>query len=768
MKNFLSRRAALPKRCITFFIILFCTYNCLAQSVDYGKSYVNITKGVNGGTIEPGDTLEIRATFVVTSGTAKFCSFTDNVPTNTTYLPGTLRILTNEGVIYQQFTDAADGDAGTIAGGVVTINMGTGANAGTGGSVARTGKPSFYGNACIMVAAYRVVINAIAYGTRLFLGGGILSYTNSGGTVIPITFPADSAIIHPNYGICSNVVGANVVQSEFGGTFGSGNTKDRSASVTIPATYTFVPFSSSAGMPNDYYYGISNNTSGGTTVATGYTTSDAWPFPDNSSPSHRIFNSWDIIGDHTGAPTAAGNPPTDDLSGQSGGYMAVINSSYRTDITFVDTVKNLCPLTEYSYSAWFRNMCVKCGCDSNGTSWSSPGYHPQAPGDSTGVHPNLTFAVDGLDYYTTGGIPYSGLWVQKGLVYHTRAGQTSMIITIRNNAPGGGGNDWAIDDISVATCSPNASLVPNSVETVCSGTMDTVGFSISSTFHVYNAWQMQKSTDGGLTWASPGNDSSGLADHGTATLVFDPVSSQYAYTISRNYGLNLTDTSIQYRIILASDTSYLSGSSCSFTGQAVKIVRTPSCLVVLPVEFLSFTGVADSGYAQLHWTAVDETGYETYTVERSDDDVTFMPVGSLHAKSADGTEATYALTDTRPLGNLTYYRVGVARDHYRKYSQEILLGNAGIGFEIKQLSNPFSTSLPFVLTVPQSGRTTVRLLDMYGNRVRQENLSVARGINNMGLSGLGNLPAGVYALQVQYQNKEITRQVIKLTGGQGK
>jgi hypothetical protein len=36
-----------------------------SPTIDFGKSYVNITKGVTGGTIEPGDVLEMRSTFAV-------------------------------------------------------------------------------------------------------------------------------------------------------------------------------------------------------------------------------------------------------------------------------------------------------------------------------------------------------------------------------------------------------------------------------------------------------------------------------------------------------------------------------------------------------------------------------------------------------------------------------------------------------------------------------------------------------------------------------
>ena len=84
--------------------------------------------------------------------------------------------------------------------------------------------------------------------------------------------------------------------------------------------------------------------------------------------------------------------------------MAFINAAYRTDTAFLDTISNLCPNTYYQYSAWFRNMCPKCGCDSNGVGATGAGYIPTAVNDSSGVYPNLTFNINGYDYYTTGNI----------------------------------------------------------------------------------------------------------------------------------------------------------------------------------------------------------------------------------------------------------------------------------------------------------------------------------------------------------------------------
>src|SRR5690349_12888544 len=95
-----------------FYCFLFMPgYRLMAQAlVQTGKSYVNITKGVSGGTIEPGDILEIRATIAVSRLTGNpvlnisRVHFVDTIPANTNYIAGTLRILTNEGLTFRSYT----------------------------------------------------------------------------------------------------------------------------------------------------------------------------------------------------------------------------------------------------------------------------------------------------------------------------------------------------------------------------------------------------------------------------------------------------------------------------------------------------------------------------------------------------------------------------------------------------------------------------------------------------------------------------------------
>jgi hypothetical protein len=745
----------------TLLITTICADPALAQlKIDYGKSYVNLTKGATGGTIEPGDILEVRATFVVggsgVNDYADSCAYFDVIPANTTYIPGTLAILTNEGKVYKTFTDAQGDDAGGINGTNVRINLGyknaPTATASRRGRITYNDKPSFYGATCILIATFHVQVTG-GYGSKVSLGGGIISYFPNGLSLTTITFPQDSVMIFKNLAICPNS-SSNTITSEFGGTFGSGKAKNRFASSNISNNFTYNVFGPNT--PNDYYYNISNNTSIG---GAGYTTLNTWPIPD---AAHRVFSLWDIIGDHTGAVNPLlGNPATDTVN-STGGYMAVINSSYKTSISFLDTINNLCPNTYYQYSAWFRNICSRCACDSNGKPPSSAGYIPTGPGDSSGVHPNLTFNVNGYDYYTTGDMPYTGQWIRKGFTYLTGPTQTSMVIYVRNNAPGGGGNDWALDDIAVASCVPNISLTPNKPDTLCRGADDTVRFKVTAFFNNYTEWKLEKSVDGGATWISPGIDTLGNAPNGSAVPVFNPVSGLYEYLVTRYFRLNNVDTTVIYRLTIASTPGSLTNSGCNFITASPKIVRTANCNIVLPTQVSVKGDLLEGSLARIQWTSYNETGDLQYVVERSDDaGLHYQQLITIPGRASAGMGDSYMYNDPNPVTGQSFYRIALIEHAYHNYSRIVLLSNTEIALSITGLVNPFNNLISFNVTVPEDRTVQVILYDNYGRRLTSSYQSTYKGINHIELNEPAGLRSGMYILQVLYKDRMITRQIIK-------
>jgi hypothetical protein len=760
MKTYTSN-STLSRIFYTLLIAALCVDPAMAQlKIDYGKSYVNLTKGATGGTIEPNDILEVRATFVVggsgVNDYADSCAYFDVVPANTTYIPGTLAILTNEGKTYKTFTDALGDDAGGINGTNVRINLGyknaPTATATRRGRITYNDKPSFYGATCIMIATFHVKVTG-GYGNKINLGGGTISYFPRGLSLTSIIFPQDSVMIFKNLGICPNAA-SNSISSEFGGTFGSGKAKNRIPSSKISNNYTYDFFGPNT--PNDYYYNISNNTSIG---GAGYTTLNTWPIPD---AAHRVFGIWDIIGDHTGAISPLlGNPPTDTVNG-TGGYMAVINSSYKPGITFLDTINNLCPNTYYQYSAWFRNICSRCACDSNGKAPGNAGYIPTGPGDSSGVHPNLTFNVNGYDYYTTGDISYTGQWIKKGFTYLTGPTQTSMIIYVRNNAPGGGGNDWALDDITVASCIPNISLTPNKPDTLCRGSDDTVRFKVTAFFNNYTEWVLEKSVNGGSTWITPGLDTLGNAPSGSATPVYNPLTGLYEYLVTRYYRLNNVDTTVIYRLTLASTAGSLASPGCSFISSSPKIVRTANCNIVLPTQLTLKGDLQEDNLARIQWISREETGSVVYVVERSDDaGASYRALATIPGTASPGMGNSYVYLDPSPVSGESFYRIRITDLGYHNYSKIILLSNHEISLNISGLINPFNHSISFNLTAPEDRTIQLVLYDTYGRKLLTSRQTAYKGINHIELNEPAGLQTGMYILQILYREQMITRQIIK-------
>ncbi len=579
-----------------------CITNPAAASVDYAKSYINVTDGTVGGTINTGDVLEIRATLVValpggagapTRVAIDSVAFYDTLINNAGFrlLNDSMAIRTNEGKLFRPsastyYTNAADADAAWITSGgagadtAIRINMGLGANYSTRGKLSNQSKPSNFGTTCIIMATYRVRVTA-PYNTMINYGGGAFRYRDTiTNTFYTINFPKDSLMVYTSPPACPEGTSpTNVVGDESNGTFGaaSGSPLLFQNRTTNNTQYSYAPFTT--GSPQDYFYSVANNTSGdGSTVQT---------LPKGNGS--RVFTVWDITGDHTGATnTARGNPPCNlnlPVSASNPcGYMLAVNAAYRTDKAFEYSFTGACTDTYYEISAWVKNICYRCGCDSNGVSSGSGGYIPTAAGDSSGVRPNIAFMINGVDYYTTGDLVYQGLggtnsgsdtlnnWVRRSFVYKTKAGETGFTMSLRNNAPGGGGNDWAIDDIGIRTCYPNMAYSPSATPGVCTGSTLTIRDTVRSFYDSYIHYKWQRYTVASGVWA----DVAGTA--GTATPVWNGSAYQYVVT----YILPPTATALSnngdlYRLTVATNATNLN-NGCGYSDLVPITLTVNNCI----------------------------------------------------------------------------------------------------------------------------------------------------------------------------------------------
>lgn len=734
----------------------------------FGNSYVNLSKRNIGGVVEPGDTLEIRMTMQQSSGILIRPRYLDNVPTNTTMLTtDSIRIITNEGLTYKRYTPAAGDDAATYVANPgpgeynIRMNFGWGTNLRAAGvpltnafSDTSGAAQMHYVNArptnggrLLFATSFRVVVTGNP-GDVITLGSGRFVYRNSAsGADISLNATQYQILISTPLGLCSDATGVNNAD-EFGGTFGTGNTLNRSTNLSNPVgTYTYVSNVGPSVAIGDGQYGIIKNLSprSSTNRYARRQPNCGSGAPANQDCNNRMFGGYMFIdGDHTGTNDAIGNPPPAETD--NAGYMLMVNADYVSSETYRQTITGLCPNTYYEFSAWIRNVCPLCGQDSTGTQTYTPG-----------VLPNLTFLLDGVDRYSTGQVDTSG-WLKKGFVFKTDPGQTTATFSIRNNAQGGGGNDWVMDDIQIATCLPKMSYSPTLNPIICQGVPITIDDTVRSYFDNYTHYIWQRSIDNGSNWATITTPTSIAPQYNGAEYEYIT-----SYTIPGS-NTALTDSGDMYRVIVATDVINLGNSYCQVTDGINIINLNVQVCVVLPVEFYSFGGILSNNYGILNWVTLREDEPLQYIIERSNDGVTFRKAGMVRGYQHPNAEKNYySFKDPEAIFDQAYYRIAMAgQDGRISYSKVIKLSARNRdAFMLHNVVNPFNSSLDFEISTTLNGKIDADLVDIYGKVVRRKSFDVSAGTTRLSLPNTGSLASGVYILRVMNKGELLTKKVLK-------
>lgn len=133
------------------------------------------------------------------------------------------------------------------------------------------------------------------------------------------------------------------------------------------------------------------------------------------------------------------NTPDDEF-----GYMLLFDATAEPGAFFNLLLEGLCPGTHYEFSAYLANVVTPGACG----------------GES--IEPNVRFELRSpgtnelLGSIQTGDLPTTPFlrWDPYGLTFTLPEDQDAVQLLLINSAPGGCGNDLAIDDISLRICNP--------------------------------------------------------------------------------------------------------------------------------------------------------------------------------------------------------------------------------------------------------------------------------------------------------------------------
>ncbi|MDX1913361.1 MAG: gliding motility-associated C-terminal domain-containing protein [Saprospiraceae bacterium] len=282
---------------------------------------------------------------------------------------------------------------------------------------------------------------------------------------------------------CTGELGENIYPN---GDFGAGIPNVVPVNPGLAPGYIYQP----SPPPNDGYYCIANSTANW-----GWFAFDAWINIEDNGP-------------------------------EPNGYMMVINASYPPGIFFENEVA-VCENTLYEFSIDVINLFED--------------HSPQS------IRPNLTFLIDGVEQCETGDIPLDEQWHTIRFSFTTAPGQTTVLLGMRNNAPGGFGNDLAIDNISFRACGPE--ITSSDTAWFCQAAPAQLEVVLQNPPYAYPVYQWQVLVNG--VWQDvPGADS-------TAIMVPNPQDGDV------------------YRLLIASDAPNLSLSNCRVVSQEIHLMQAP-------------------------------------------------------------------------------------------------------------------------------------------------------------------------------------------------
>ncbi len=300
--------------------------------------------------------------------------------------------------------------------------------------------------------------------------------------------------------LCSGSLGENIFTE---GDFGSGTSNigflDQSGGVIAPG-YIFT----NRPPPEDGYFTITNNT--------------GWP---------NTFPSWIAVEDNSPDPN---------------GYMMVVNADFDPGIFYRNRITGLCENTTYEFSVDIINLI--------------------SPGVGGHIFPRVSFFLDGEQKFSSGNIPQDGNWNTYGFTFTTPPGTTEMELSLVNDAPGGIGNDIAMDNISFRACGPSSFVNTDQNIFLCEddNAPQFLTADVDSSFLV----QWQLSRDGGQNWGD--------------------ISGATGRQITHN---NFQVGRYQYRYLSATSQASLENLKCRYVSDVVSIE-------VLPLEY-NFTDTICEG-----------------------------------------------------------------------------------------------------------------------------------------------------------------------------
>ncbi|WP_299821208.1 T9SS type A sorting domain-containing protein [uncultured Pontibacter sp.] len=182
-----------------------------------------------------------------------------------------------------------------------------------------------------------------------------------------------------------------------------------------------------------------------------------------------------------------------------------------------------------------------------------------------------------------------------------------------------------------------------------------------------------------------------------------------------------------------------------------------------PVELAYFKASLKNKNAYLTWSTATEENNDRFVVERSQDGKTFAAIGEVKGSGNSRVTRNYSFTDLNTPAGTSYYRLRqVDFDGKHEYSKlvEVTVEKRNES-NFSAYPNPFQSSLNIALSVHQSEKATIALIDLRGKEVWSESVSLSAGANTFSFDAPASIKEGIYILTVLGETTKASAKIMK-------
>ena len=215
------------------------------------------------------------------------------------------------------------------------------------------------------------------------------------------------------------------------------------------------------------------------------------------------------------------------------------------------------------------------------------------------------------------------------------------------------------------------------------------------------------------------------------------------------------DTSIKFRY--------------SFVDDAVMKDPTPATykliwFIALPAKGLTVSANLKDDKAYLNWYTLSEQNTKYFEVERKYGNTDFTVTGyKITAAVNSDTRKDYQMTDD--ISNLTqneviYYRVKLVDFDGKETYSNIITVRVSKKPGVTIWPNPFHSSITVSITTEKETIIDINLIDVNGNQIRKFSQRASKGLNQISIQNLDQLPGGVYLVEITDKKAGTTYQKV--------